>query len=499
MLKILSSPQIKELDRYTIEHEPVAGIDLMERACVAFVDWIAAHIAVDKKIGIVCGTGNNGGDGLGIARLLCERGYVVSVWVVRGTATETEDFNTNLKRLSPAIKPINISVSPDRSSFQHCHVLIDAIFGSGLSRNTSGIYADAISMMNESTALKIAVDIPSGLFADAPSAGTIFQADHTVTFQTAKLAFLLPENEKWVGQMHIVDIGLSQDFLNSAESKNYFIAPGGIKNLIRPRKIFSHKGSYGHGLIIAGSYGKMGACVLAAKASLRAGIGLLTVHISQSGYTILQTSAPEAMVSVDESEYLFTNPPEALNYTSIGIGPGLGTSEETVNALAKTLKHFKKPMVIDADALNILSQNIELLSLIPENSILTPHPKEFERLAGSWQNDFEKLALLRSFSAKTKSIVVLKGAFTSICFPDGNIYFNSTGNPGMATGGSGDVLTGILMSLLSQGYSPTSAALVGVYWHGLAGDCAAHKFSQNTMIASDIITFLPKAFKKIAV
>ncbi|MBS1558033.1 MAG: NAD(P)H-hydrate dehydratase [Bacteroidetes bacterium] len=498
MLKILSASQIKELDRYTIEHEPVASIDLMERACHAFSNWFAQHIDLSKKIGIVCGTGNNGGDGLGIARLLNEQGYAVSVWVVRGEAPETDDFKINLKRLNPSIRLTEITQLAGQNTFNTCPVLIDALFGTGLSREPHGIYADVITSLNKSHALKIAVDIPSGLAADKPSAGEIVRADYTVTFQLPKLASLLPDNGKQTGQLHIVDIGLSQEFLTRAETNFFFITPAGIKNLFKRRSIFSHKGMYGHGLLIAGSYGKTGACVLASKAALRSGIGLLTTHIPKSSYVILQSAVPEAMSSIDESEWMFTDPPPVLDYTCLGIGPGLGTSEETVKALATTLKHFRKPMVIDADALNILSQNTELLPLIPENSILTPHPKEFERLVGPWQNDFEKLALLRTFSARTKSVVVLKGAFTAIASPTGTIHFNSSGNPGMATGGSGDVLTGILLSLLAQRYTSINAALIGVFCHGLAGDLAANELAITTLIASDLISYLPKAFKKIA-
>src|SRR6478736_7964094 len=413
MLKILSAKQTKELDQFTIEKEPIASIDLMERACIAFVDWFGLHFRPDKKIGIVCGPGNNGGDGLGIARMLKELGYSIKVWIVKGDLKESEDFKTNFKRIEGKIGLYEISKESDRGLFTGCDVLIDAIFGSGLSRPAEGIFAQVISCINQTDAVRIAVDIPSGLFADAPSDGAIVHADHTVTFQLPKLAFFFPENHKWVGQWHLVDIGLNKGFIKSTSASNYFVSDRSIKKILRPRDRFSHKGNYGHALLIAGSHGKMGACVLGAKAALRSGVGLLTVHVPTCGYTIIQTSAPEAMASVDSSENYFSSVPENLNYSSIGVGPGLGTNSETVIAFAKILKKFKKPMVIDADALNMLSLNQELLQLIPEGSILTPHPKEFERLAGEWKNDFERLELLRSFSMKLKSIIVLKGAYTS--------------------------------------------------------------------------------------
>lgn len=497
MLKILSAQQIKELDKYTIEHEPISPIDLMERACQAFILWFAQHVTIEKKIGIVCGTGNNGGDGLGIARLLKERGYSVTVWIVRGEMNETESFKINLKRLPEKVSHFEIAKTTDRDLFKECQVLIDAVLGSGLSRPTEGIYAQVISCINQTQALRIAVDIPSGLFADAPSSGEIVQAHHTISFQLPKLSFFFSEDHKYTGDWHLADIGLSSEFISSISGNNYFVTADSIQQMIRPREKFSHKGAYGHALLIAGSYGKMGACTLAARAALRSGLGLLTVHVPALGYSIIQTSVPEAMASADVNENYFSTSPENLNYSTIGIGPGLGTNSETVKAFAKILRQFKKPVVIDADALNMLAQNRELLELVPAGSILTPHPKEFERLAGSSKNDFERLELLRSFAVKIKSNVVLKGAYSAVATPNGKIYFNSSGNPGMATGGSGDVLTGILTGLLSQGYTSTDTAIIGTHLHGLSGDIVASEKSMESLIASDLVDFLPYAFKKL--
>lgn len=498
MLKILSAQQIRDLDKFTIENEPIAPIDLMERACHAFVHWFVQHVRVEKKIGIVCGTGNNGGDGLGIARLLNERGYNVKAWVVRGEMSETDNFKTNFKRLNEKISIGEISKPTDRGLFHDRDVLVDAIFGSGLSRAPEGIYAQVISCINQTDAIRIAVDIPSGLLADSPSQGAIAEANHTISFQLPKLAFLFAENNKFVGDWHVVDIGLSKEFIEKVSCENFYTNAKSIKKIIRPRDKFSHKGTYGHALLMSGSFGKIGACVLAARAALRSGLGLLTVHLPSRGYAIIQTSVPEAMASVDEAEDYLSNIPEHLNYTTIGIGPGIGTHSTTVNAFGKVLKEFKKPMVIDADALNILAQHKQLIDLIPEGSILTPHPKEFERLAGSWRNEFERLELLRNFSMKIRSVIVLKGAYSAVAAPDGNVYFNSTGNPGMATGGSGDVLTGIVTGILSQGYPPLDAALIGVYIHGLSGDLAATDVGMNSLTAGDLIEFLPYAFKKIS-
>ncbi|HTH55311.1 MAG TPA: NAD(P)H-hydrate dehydratase [Cyclobacteriaceae bacterium] len=498
MLKILSAPQVRELDKYTIENEPIAPINLMERACHAFVNWFVQQVQMEKKIGIVCGTGNNGGDGLGIARLLLERGYNVKVWVVRGEMNETDSFKTNFKRLNEIVPIGEISKPTDRGLFHDRDVLVDAILGSGLSRQPEGIYAQVITCVNQTEAMRIAVDIPSGLFADAPSQGEIVHAHHTVSFQLPKLAFLFAENNKYVGDWYRADIGLSKEFMRSAPVQNFYIDIKGIKKIIKPRAKFSHKGTYGHALLIAGSFGKMGACILTARAALRAGLGLLTVHIPSCGYNAIQTAVPEATASIDAEATYFANTPEVLNYSTIGIGPGLGTDSATVNAFAKILKQFKRPMVIDADGLNILAQNKELLELIPVESILTPHPKEFERLVGAWKNEFDRLEMLRNFSMKIRSVVVLKGAHSAIASPDGKVYFNSTGNPGMAKGGSGDVLTGIITGMLSQGYPSLDAALAGVFLHGLTGDLAAADVGTNSLIAGDLVEFLPYAFKKLS-
>ncbi len=497
MLKILSSTQVRNLDQFTIDHEPIAPIDLMERACQSFTDWFAARFSQDKKIGIVCGPGNNGGDGLGIARMLLQLGYPIKVWIVKGGLKESDSFKKNLEKIRGKADLFEITKSSDKGLFSECDILIDALFGSGLSRAVDGTFLQAITCVNQSGAIRISVDIPSGLFMDSHTEGATVQAQHTVSFQLPKLAFFLPENQDKVGQWHLVDIGLSEAFIDSIETQNTFVTARSIKKIVRPRKTFSHKGVFGHALLIAGSFGQMGACVLAAKAALRSGVGLLTVHVPNSGNFIVQTSVPEAMTSVDVNDNYFSGIKEVLNYSAIGIGPGLGIESSTVNAFAKTLEDFKKPMIIDADGLNILSANPALLKLIPERSILTPHPKEFERLAGGWKDDFERLELLRAFAHRTKSIIVLKGAFSSIAFPDGQVYFNSTGNPGMATGGSGDVLTGILTGLLAQGYSSQETALLGVYLHGLAGDLASVELGVNSMIASDIVHKIPHAFIKL--
>jgi hydroxyethylthiazole kinase-like uncharacterized protein yjeF len=496
MVKVLSADQSRACDAFTIAKEPVSSLELMERACRAFTAWFTPRYDVSRKIGVVCGTGNNGGDGLGIARLLREWGYPVKVWIVRGGVNETADFAANLQRLAGKAEVFEITSAADQGLFTGCDVMIDALFGSGISRAAEGLYAQAISCINKTQAARIAVDVPSGLLPDSHTRGPVVCADHTVSFQLPKLAFMFPENYRYVGEWHMVDIGLNPSFLRDVVTPYFYVSLSGIRKILKPRSKFDNKGSHGKALIIAGSYGKMGACVLATRAALRAGVGLATAHVPALGYSIVQTAVPEAMVSVDTDEKIFTSP-KLDGFDAIGIGPGIGQDKKTQDGLEAVLGHGK-PLVIDADALNILSVRKDLLRKVPPGSIFTPHPKEFERLVGGWTDDFDRLEKQKQLSRETGGVIVLKGAHTSIATPEGEVYFNSTGNPGMATGGTGDVLTGIVTGLRAQGYSAPEAAVAGVYLHGASGDIAKNVKSVNTMIASDLIDYLPQAFKKIS-
>lgn len=496
-MKIFSADQIKAWDQFTIREESIPSIELMERACRAFTHWFFERYDAAHKVGVICGTGNNGGDGLGIARLLHDWGYAVKVWIVNGGVKESADYKINRKRLPEAVSVIEIKDSMSPELFSDRTILIDALFGSGLTRPLEGIYSHVIEQVNQSKAIRLAVDVPSGIFVDRHSEGTRIRAHQTVTFQCPKLAFMQPENYPYVGEWHVIDIGLSKKFLKETEVAYSIVDLKSVKKLIKPRNKFDHKGTYGHALLIAGSTGKMGACVLAARAAMRSGVGLVTAHVPQSGYPIIQVAVPEVMATQDTSDHYFTEREVESFFSAIGIGPGLGQQEETGLALQKFLQQVQVPLVLDADALNLLASDSRLIDQVPPGSILTPHPGEFKRLVGSWTHDFEKLEKLKKFSSQTQSIVVLKGAYTAIASPDGEITFNATGNPGMATGGSGDVLTGLLTGLLAQGYSSLHAAVLGVYLHGLAGDLAAHEKGLNSLIAGDIVDFLPAAFRKI--
>ncbi|HMH23105.1 MAG TPA: NAD(P)H-hydrate dehydratase [Puia sp.] len=496
-MEIFSAAQIRAWDEFTIRNEPISSAGLMERAAAACFSWLESGGYPDRSFTVYCGKGNNGGDGLAIARMLSAQDCPVTVQILEFGHKGTDDFQTNLARLHKT--PVEISFIQGEESLHAIpagNIIIDALFGSGLNRVLEGVSARLVEHINSSGNEVIAIDIPSGLSADASSKGnTIVRATHTLSFQCFKPAFLVPENEEYTGEVHILDIGLHEGYLKQTRSELELVDGEMIHSIFKPRKIFAHKGNFGHALLVAGGYGRMGAASLAARACLRAGVGLLTCHIPVCGYGIMQTSLPEAMIITDKDEKINTAlSGELTAYSVIGIGPGIGTDARTKLLLQDTMQRFRKPVVLDADALNILSANPSFFAHLPPYSILTPHPKEFERLFGKAADDFARLQLAREKAKELQCVIVLKGHYTFIAMPGGKGYFNSTGNPGMAKGGSGDVLTGILTALVSQGYSPGEAAILGVYLHGLAGDLAALSGSQESMLPSDLAEHLGKAF-----
>lgn len=495
-MQILSSDQIRAWDEFTIQKEPIRSIDLMERAAATCFQWIVQRYE-GKSFSVFCAKGNNGGDGLAIARMLSAN-HAVTVYILEFGHLGTEDFQANLARLHQT--QALIKFIPTRENIPVLapeDIVIDALFGSGLNRPIDGLTALLVSAINNSGNEIVAIDIPSGLSADNSSKGNMaIQATYTLSFQCYKPSFLMAENELNIGKLHILDIGLHADFLKGLSSTNILIDDAIARLIFKPRGLFAHKGNFGHALLIAGSYGKIGAAVLAAKACLRSGIGLLTMHIPSGGNSIMQTAVPEAMVDNDADEKINTTVTTPLGkYDCIGMGPGLGTAYDTATLIQNIISSYKKPIVLDADALNILAAHTEWLSRLPAHCILTPHPKEFERLFGTSENDFERIQLAKQKAKEYNLIIVLKGHHTFIATPHEKYFFNSTGNAGMATGGTGDVLTGILTALLAQQYSPQDTAVLGVYLHGLAGDIAVKQFSEPSLIASDIIDHLGQAFK----
>ncbi len=499
-MKIFSAAQIKKWDAFTIENEPIASVDLMERAATACCNWLIEKKIAQQNFRIFCGKGNNGGDGLALARLLIQNNCRVTVYILEFGNIGTGDFQTNLERLHQFSTDIHFIQSPEFFPvIENTDIVIDALFGTGLNKPLEGISAALVNHINNSGAIIISIDLPSGLFADKTSKGnSVIKATHTLSFQNYKLAFLLPENEDYCDDVHLLHIGLDKKFETEEGAAFELIDKELIQSIYKPRKKFLHKGNFGHAALLCGSYGMMGAAVLSSSACLRSGAGKLTAYIPKCGNDILQTAVPEAMSFVAGEEFLLSAP-EIEKYDAIGIGPGIGLHPSHAALLTGIFKETNKPMVIDADALNIIAQYPELLKSIPASSILTPHPKEFEKLFGSTANDFERLQLALQKSKELNINIVLKGHFSFISTPEGMGYFNSTGNAGMATAGSGDVLTGVITGLLAQGYSSLEACLLGVYLHGFAGDIAATKFSKEAMIAGDIVNYLGDAFEQIVI
>ena len=488
-MKLFTSQQTKELDALTIEREPISSFNLMQRASQRLADAMKPYL--NGKIAVAAGNGNNGGDALIVAHILLSQGYDVDVFLFNGHR-KSADCQTALDLLSAKfsfqIKEINHLGETKYDS------LIDGLFGTGLNRPLEGAYADAVDLINQSGATVLAIDTPSGLFGEDNSLNDrshIVKATATFTIGTPKIAFFFRENHTYVGDWKVIDINHDKSAIASIETPYHFTTGQEAESWLIKRDKFSHKGTFGHALLIAGSQGMMGAAQLATKAALRAGCGLLTAHIPLCGYQIMQIAVPEAIVSIDEDESCFSKVPSNLEkYNAIGIGPGLGRNARSAEALRSLLQQTQTPMLLDADALNILSENKDLFNLIPPQSILTPHPKEFERLAGKCDSCYEQIQRQREISNKHHLIILLKGAHTSIGLPDGSIHFNSTGNPCLATAGSGDVLSGIILSLLAQGYEPSIAARLGAYLHGKAADRYAKETHRPCMLASDITEWI---------
>lgn len=489
---------MREADAFTIANEPASSIDLMERAAAVCAARIAETTDAKSHYIILCGKGNNGGDGLAIARMLNEMKRKTNVFIIEHSSKSSADHSTNLERLRKQNLSHVHSVSQGSEILfekNSSAIIIDALLGTGINKAVDGLLAEVIDKVNASGLPVISIDMPSGLPCDEkPMHKHIVRATTTLTFQRPKFTFFFSDLSVYTGNIEVLDIGLDEKFIESQETNYFVLHQKDIAPLVRPRKKFSHKGTYGHALLLAGSKGKTGAAVLAARACLRTGTGLLTAHLPSSSLGIMQTALPEAIVSCDEHNDSISSLPKNKSFDAIGVGPGIGTEKETAQMLKVLIQNASVPMVMDADALNILSENKTWISFLPPFTILTPHPKEFDRLCGAHTSEIDRLHTCIDFAHKHNIIVVLKGAHTAIVWPDKKVFFNSTGNPALAKGGSGDVLTGIILGLLSQGYDPEQAALVAVFVHGRAADFYVQHNSEMSMLASDLIETLPKAF-----
>ncbi|MDH6355408.1 hydroxyethylthiazole kinase-like uncharacterized protein yjeF [Dysgonomonas sp. PH5-45] len=494
-MKILTGTQIKAADNYTIENEQINSFDLMERAANVIADWFKDNIGKDIPLFFFIGKGNNGGDGLAVARILYNTGYKCSVYTAYSKSDMTEECNHNMNLLPYGVDIIEggqIEISKKT-------IIVDALLGSGLVGEVKEPLRSIINIINSLPNRIVSIDIPSGMICEFGNASqTIVNANQTLTLEFPKLAALLPEAGECCGEMIILPIGLSKDFMQQTESPYFFIVESTIQKLLRPRLKFAHKGTYGHALLLCGSEGMAGAAVLATGAALRSGCGLVTTHMPEQERMAVQVNYPSAILSLDKNTSLSSLTQDLTQYSAIGIGCGVGQSAQTTGVLEQLLKSDTGlPMVFDADAINILAQNKELLQYIPKGSVFTPHLGELKRLIGNWDDEAHKLKLVLEYAKDLDSVFVVKGAHTLVCMPDGQYFFNSTGNSGMAKGGCGDVLTGYLTGLMARGYSNTHAALIGVYLHGLAGDMAAQEYGQEAMNSKDIIDYLAKAMKVV--
>lgn len=497
-MKIFSKEQIYEGDKLTAVRQNITSTDLMERAATQIFNWMHMRMqGAQVPVHVFCGIGNNGGDGLVLARHLITHGYNVHTYVVNYSDKRSKDFLINYDRIKNVTKkwPILLKCEDDFPEIHPDDIIVDAVFGIGLNRPVVDWVKALFVHFRNTKAFTLSVDIPSGLHTDKvpENENDVVHAGYTLSFATPKLIFFLPQTAKYTVQWEVLDIGLDAEFVQTTNTEVELIGKYEVLPMYVPRDKFSHKGNFGHSLIIGGSYGKIGAVTLASKACLHAGAGLVSVFTPKCGYNILQTSFPEAMVLTDDNETRITNITFDIEPTVIGAGIGLGTNTSTAKAFENFLKINKAPLVIDADGLNLLATNKDLLKLLPENTVLTPHPKELERLVGKWKDDFDKLKKTKALSKKYKIIIVVKGANT-ITVAGNKLYVNTTGNPGLATAGSGDVLMGIITGLISQGYNSLQASIFGVYLHGKSGDIAVNNYGYQSLIASHVIDYLGEAF-----
>jgi NAD(P)H-hydrate epimerase len=501
MLKVLNAAQLRTADAWTIRHEPVSSIDLMERAASACTAWLTNQYGRDTRFRILCGPGNNGGDGLAIARQLYQSGYDVAVERICIGKRFSEDHTTNFDRLHRLIGSDLREVRSigDLAPFRREEVVVDALLGSGLNKPLDGLFLQVVQMLNGSGAPVVSIDLPSGLPTDEPVSGmTAVAASFTLSFQTPKRTFFFPETGEQAGRWILLDIGVQSPPSDESAFREFLYTRADASEQLGRRKRFAHKGDFGHDLLVAGSYGKLGAALLAARAALRTGSGLLTVHLPGCGLVPMQTAVPEAMVSCSGTADIISDLPADLSrFDAVAIGPGLGTAASTAALLRDLLELCMVPLVLDADALNILAADREALDRLPSGTLLTPHPGEFDRLFGTCQTMSERIERARAFTGRSGCILVLKGGCTAVIRPDGHVHYHSNGNPGMAKGGSGDALTGILLALLGNGLPPESAADLGVHLHAAAGDLAAARYGERGMLPSDLIKALPLVLREL--
>lgn len=498
MTKIFTAPQMALVDRETAQQQCISGFQLMERAAGAILAALNRRFVLSKqRFVIFCGKGNNGGDGLILAQYLRQHQARVILYVLDSDTYSKDNRDAQKRNPTSLIQKFSLD---DQLDIPTDAVILDCLFGYGLNRGLDHSWANIIGQINASTCRVIAVDMPSGLLSDSPTPkeSPVVYAHEVLTFQCPKLALLMPENQVFFEHFDVLDIDLSHEAMDRVDSPYLFVTAKYVKAFYKKRKKFDHKGIFGHVLIVGGSHGKLGAVQLSLKAALRSGAGLVSAYVPSCGLPIIQTAIPEAMVITDTDEQRISSIPDTKKYQAVGIGIGMGMNERTLRAFRTfLLASYQTPLILDADALNILAEEPDLLSLLPEQSILTPHPKELKRIIGDWDHDWDKIEKTKSLAEKYNICILIKGANSVIILPDRTVCFNSTGNVGMATGGSGDVLTGVLTALRGQGYTADQALIMAVYLHGRAADIAVKQIGYYSLLPSDTIRFLPQAFLEL--
>ncbi len=503
-MKIFTTDQIRQLDKYTIEHEPIKSIDLMERAARALSTAIMEEWTPQSPVVVLAGPGNNGGDALAVARMLGDAGYRVSVFLFNIHNSLSDDCATNRQRLVDDKRVesfTEITLNFDPPELTADTLVVDGLFGSGLNKPLMGGFASLVKYVNQSPAKVVSIDMPSGLMAEDNSSNirtNIIRATVTLTLQQLKLSMLLADCQQYLGRVRVLDIRLHPDYIRATDTNRYLLEEFDVRRRMRRRDDFAHKGTMGHALIVAGSYGMAGAAVLATRACLRSGVGKVTALTPRRNYDIMQIAVPEAVLEIDREEGYFSDSVDTSDYDALGIGPGLSLGENTAIALIGQIRRTQCPIVVDADALNILANHQAWMQQLSPGIIMTPHPRELDRLVGATStSDYERLVRAVQLAERLQGYVLLKGHHSALCMPNGQVVFNSTGNSGMATAGSGDVLTGIITGLLARGYERQDACIVGMYLHGLAGDLAAKTVGKESLVAGDIIKWLPQAFLRM--
>lgn len=502
-MKIFSTENIRKIDRVTIEDEGVSSQELIRRVAEGVTGEIVGRWSPSTPVVIFAGSGNNGADALVVGRLLLEAGFYprILLFNFKGNSLSRDCDQAKRDLLATGYKGlVEIIDRAELPSLTPDHLVIDGLFGSGLRDPLEGGFMMLARVISESGATVISIDVPSGLFGDwnARVIGrNVVHATLTMAVQFPRLSFLLGDNAELVGRWKVIDIGLSSRAIMETPTKYFYVERDEVRAVLKPRKQFSSKADYGHALLFAGCYGMAGAAVMAARGALRSGVGKLTVHSARATFPVLQSQVPEALFSPDRQEYVISDMSARFSCTAIGVGSGIGTNDATRGAFETLIKSYKRPLVIDADALNAIAQNQTLLDHIAPGSILTPHAGEFDRIFGTQTSDEGRLLKAIEVSHRYKLLIVLKGRYTATVRPDGKVFFNSSGTPAMATAGSGDVLTGIITSLLAQGYKPETASVAGVYIHGLAGEIAAETEGEYGTTAMDIASCVGRAIKSV--